>query len=277
MKITKMKGYSALALGLALVLGVPQPGFGVIPVFDGASYAEMGHIWSQNVSTNTKLLEEIAQLEKIYASGIQTYNLAQAMAHSFGPGQKMQWITIAQMAVKDYADDQAAKGWGSAVSGNPAGVPSAWKLATMDISNGAYLAARSPGVNSSIARMASVAMVDGSSQKCLQTISQYRGNSLQNQLGPVLKLAIAHMDGTSATNSQIEQLNLLNAHGEQANNEFRAQGQINACAVEQQIIANKMARDQQVEELTMLGTANQAFNSFSVEDTGAVMTAFHDR
>jgi len=151
--------------------------------------------------------------------------------------------------------------WSSAVSGNPNHVGGPWQMATLSFDKGNYLATQTPGASPALARLASIEAIDGSSTKCLSTISQYRGNSLANQLGPVLKLAIARVDGTPATNSEIEQLNILAAQNEQSNNESYAQGQINACLVEQQILANKMQRDNQVESLNTYAKVTSLYHS----------------
>ncbi len=45
-------------------------------VFDGASYAELGTIWSENVSTNVKLAQTVVQGGTLISQGLQIYNLA---------------------------------------------------------------------------------------------------------------------------------------------------------------------------------------------------------
>ncbi len=225
-------------------------GFGDI-VFDPTSYATLGHIWSQDISNYAKLIETVTQLEKIYANGMQMYNLGVAMSKSFNGANKAQWAAVAQLAVNDYTQDKygESRAWSQAVSGSPSQVPNAWQQSTIALSNGINLTGQTVGQSPALARLASIEALDGSSTKCLSTISQYRGNSLVNQLGPILKLAIARADGTSATNSQIQQLNILAAEHEQGNTESRALGQINACLVEQQVLANKIQRDAMTEDM----------------------------
>lgn len=240
-------------LGLGLLFPSPAAalfGLGDI-VFDPTSYATLGHIWTQDISNYAKLIQTVTQLEKIYANGMQMYTLGRAMSQSFNGANKAQWATLAQMAVADFTQDRYGenRGWSQAVSGNPSQVPSAWQQSTVALSNGINLIGQTIGQSPALARLASIEAVDGSSTKCLATISQYRGNSLANQLGPILKLAIARADGSSATNSDIEQLNILALEQQQGNTESRAQGQINACLVEQQVLANKIQRDTFAENL----------------------------
>jgi type IV secretion system protein TrbJ len=263
----RSKGLVLLGTILAIGIAFPQPaaalfGFGDI-VFDPSSYATLGHIWQQDISNYAKIVETVTQLERIYANGIQMYNLAHAMSQSFSGANKAQWATIAQTAVVYYTRDQYGESriWSSAVSGNPRQVGAAWQMATLALNNGTYLASQTPGASPGLARLASIEAMDGSSTKCLATISQYRGNSLANQLGPILKLAIARADGTTATNSEIQQLNMLAAQHEQGNNELSAQGQIDACLVEQQILANKLQRDNQVQALNTFAKVTSLYAS----------------
>ena len=268
------KGLVLLATMLAAVMVFARPavallGFGDI-VFDPSSYATLGHIWQQDISNYAKIVETVTQLERIYANGIQMYNLANAMSKSFSGPNKAEWATIAQMTVADYTRDQYGENsmWPSAVSGNPKQVGAAWQMATLALTNGTYLATQTPGASLGLAHLASIEAIDGSSQKCLATISQYRSNSLANRLGPILKLAIARADGTAATNSEIQQLNILAAQHEQSNNELYAQGQIDACLVEQQILANKIQRDNQVEALNTYAKVASLYATTPTMPTG---------
>jgi hypothetical protein len=245
--------YTAAIAGMCLLIPFPAGAiFGVGDVvFDPTSYGTLAHIWKQDISNYVKLTQTIAQLEKIYANGIQTYNLAHVMAQSFSGQNKWQWITVAQTAITDYTQDRYGENeaWSEAVGGVPSRVPKAWQQATVALDNGINLAGQTVGQSPTLARLASIEAMDGSSTKCLSTVAQYRGNSLSNVLGPVLKLAIARLDGSSQTNSEIQQLNIVAAEQEQGNNESRAQGQIDACLVEQQVLANKVQRDTFAENL----------------------------
>jgi hypothetical protein len=72
-------------------------------------------------------------------------------------------------------------------------------------------------------------------------------------------LQAAQADDTAATNSSVEQANLLNAGQTQANNEQRAQGELQSCLVEQQIITNKAQRDALAEHLSLMGQTHDYY------------------
>ena len=75
------------------------------------------------------------------------------------------------------------------------------------------------------------------------------GPALPHSREATSSLTANQLDGTSATNSEVQQLNIVAAEQEQGNSESRAQGQINACLVEQQVLANKVQRDTFAENL----------------------------
>ena len=235
-----------------------------------SQYTMFGHIWAQDISTYTKVVETVLQLEKIYSQGIQMYNLANAMSHSFSGPNKSEWVTVAQMAVADASRDQYGENrmWSSTLNGNPSQSAAAWQMSTLALNSGTYLAGETVGQSSGLARLASIEAVDGTSTACLATLGQYHGNSLANALGPVMRWAIAKADGTADTNSQIQQLNLLLGGQGQANTEMYAQGQISACMLQQQILANKMQRDNQVEALNEAARVQQLYTSNPVMPTG---------
>jgi hypothetical protein len=123
------------------------------------------------------------------------------------------------------------------------------------VTHGSYLSSETAGSSRLLAHLATVETLDGSAGKCLSTIAQYRQNAAANT-EPALSLAAAQTDASDGSNSQIEQLNLMNAAQAQANNEARSQGAVEACLVEQQILANKVQRDAVADQLSFLGQAN---------------------
>jgi hypothetical protein len=85
----------------------------------------------------------------------------------------------------------------------------------------------------------------------METISTYRGNSLANAAGPLLKTAIAHLDGTAANNTSVAQSNISNAQLNQLMTESRAQGDLHSCVVEQMLVASKTQSDQITHQLNL--------------------------
>lgn len=243
---------ASLLLLFGLGVSIPRPahailGFGDI-VFDPSSWAEL-------VSSDLTLGEQLVEAVKISTNAIQTFQLATNMAVSFSHASKSDWMTLAQLAVADHVSDLNLKGesagWSNAINGsNPSGAPAAWTAASLGLKDmSVFMAPETIGTSARLAQLASVNVLAGSSVKCMGTISQYRGNSLANSAGPLLKTAIANLDGTAGTNSQIQQANLSNGQLSQLTTELRAHGDLNSCLVEQTLISSKVQSDQITRQL----------------------------
>lgn len=244
---------SALLL-FGLGAAIPKPAqaiFGVGDVvFDPSA-------WGELVNSDLTLGQQLVQAVKIATNAMQTYQLAMNMAVALTHATKSDFITLAQLAVADHVSDLNVKGesagWSTAVNGgNPSGAPAAWTAASLGLKDmSIMMAPETVGTSAKLAQLASVNALTGSSVKCMETISTYRGNSLANAAGPLLKTAIAHLDGTPATNSAIQQSNLQNAQLNQLMTETRAQGDLHSCMVEQMLVASKTQSDQITHQLNL--------------------------
>jgi type IV secretion system protein TrbJ len=269
------KGATLTGLLLAgLLLSLTQPasaifGFGDV-VFDPTSYATLGHIWTEDISNGAKLVQEFNQLVKIYTNGMQMYQLAQQMSQRFSHPQKQSWMTALLTGVNDYTQNQYGEtaNWPTMVNGHPSLAPSAWATATVPVSHTSFLSGEIPGSSRLLAHLATVEAQDGSATKCLATMAQYRANA-QDNLNAIANLQSAHTDDSANTNSNIQQLNLINAAQQQAANEMRSQGRIQACLAEQQVLANKVQRDAAADHLSFLGEAADYQQSETTAWTGA--------
>jgi type IV secretion system protein TrbJ len=273
-------GAVTTAVVLFLPLATPRRSDGMIPVFDAGNWAMLGHIWSEDISTGAKLIQEYNQLVKIYTSGMQIYNLGMSMATSFKTGDKSAWMTLAQLATNDLTQDKYGETltWPAMINGHPGLAPQAWATATFPVTHDSFMLGEIPGGSRLLAKLASLHAIDGASVDCLETIGNYRGNAAMN-LAPILKLAISHLDGTASTNSNIEQLNMVNAHQEQANNELRAQGALASCLAQQATLQNKLQRDDIAEALELQGEIHDlnAATDLNWGDSAATITNYRPR
>jgi type IV secretion system protein TrbJ len=258
--IAKATALTAFALG-GLTLLFPRPaaavfGFGDI-VFDPSNYAVLGKIFTSDASLLAKTIQTYNETVRIYENGLNLYNQAKYMSLRFSQAQRMSWMMLTQAAVNDFTQNRYGEtvNWPAMVNGRPELASAAWTRATVPVIHASSLSSETPGSSRLLAHLASVEAQDGSAAKCLSTIAQYRQNAATNTAA-VLKLAAAQTDGSDNTNSQIEQLNLMNAAQAQANNEARSQSAVEACLVEQQILANKVQRDAVADHLSFVGQAN---------------------
>ena len=240
----------------ALLPAVVMAQFGFSVVSDPTQEA---HSWSQLMND----IQKIKLATNTYQQIIAAYNLAMAAAQYIPGTRKYQFETLAQMAMQDYTQDMHGENaqWSATLNGNPNAASGAWKQATLAVNAGLQIANQTPGHSQMLARLASIEAMDGASTACLQTLGQYHSNTLANALGPVLKLAIARLDGTDTGNRQATLLNLINAHQGQENNELMAQGQINSCIAQQLTLANKIQRDNMAEAMNFSDDVTFAQNT----------------
>jgi type IV secretion system protein TrbJ len=125
----------------------------------------------------------------------------------------------------------------------------AWKFATVSLNGGAasYLQGQSLG-NSRMSQLAMIETSDSISPDCLTAVGQYRSSRSENAT-PNSSLLSQQFDSTDATNSEVQQLNLLNASQAQNLSEAQSQGALHACLASQMTVANMERRNAAVEDL----------------------------
>lgn len=254
----------------ALVLTIPARSlFGVI-VFDPSVFAKL-------VAESEKQIQQYVRQElQLKQETQQALNSAQQLVNQAKQAmhfvqEKKLWMTLGQTAINDLTRNQFGETltWPTMVNGQPRFATGAWTSATMSPSHLGFLSNAVPGSSQPLAQLASVEAQDGSAAKCLATIAEYRANAVANT-NAIASLGGDEMDGSDDTNSEIEQLNLINAAQAQANNEARSQGAVEACLVEQQILAAKVQRDTLADHLTFVGKANDYTVNEQDDWTGAM-------
>lgn len=125
----------------------------------------------------------------------------------------------------------------------------AWKSATVSMNSGAssYLQGQSLG-SSRISQLAMVETSDSISPDCLTAVGQYRTNRTENATANSSLLS-DQFDSSDSTNSEVQQLNLLNASEAQKLSEMQAQGALHTCIAGQMTVANMERRNAAVEDL----------------------------
>jgi hypothetical protein len=134
-------------------------------------------------------------------------------------------------------------------SNSPSTSTTAWKTATLSLNSGAsgYLQGQSLG-SSRISQLAMIETSDAVSPDCLTAVGQYRSNRAGNATANSSLLS-NQFDSTDSTNSEVQQLNLLNAAEAQKLSEMQAQGALHACLAGQMTVANMEHRNAAVEDL----------------------------
>ena len=132
---------------------------------------------------------------------------------------------------------------------SPATSATAWKTATVSMNSGtsSYLQGQSLG-SSRMSQLAMIETADSISPDCLTAVGQYRSNRTENATANSSLLS-DQFDSTDATNSEVQQLNLLNASEAQKLSEMQAQGTLHTCLAGQMTVASMERRNAAVEDL----------------------------
>jgi hypothetical protein len=96
-KLRKVSVHFLLSATLLLWLTAitPEKASAQLATFDASGFAQMGKIWNEDVSTNTKLAQELAQALKLFNQTVQIYGIALQETQFLKKGQVLQAIGFA--------------------------------------------------------------------------------------------------------------------------------------------------------------------------------------
>ncbi len=220
-------------VGGGLVLATATPSFALFGlgdiVFDPTSYASL-------VSQLTTLKTQYTMLK----NNISHFSF------------KQQWQTT--LHAFENADVRnlfgETNGLTTALNTNaPTASIAGWTAASVPMSSDSrsYLAAQ-PSGSPQLALLAMIEMSDSISPDCITAVGQYRAARAQNQPANT-SLAADELDGSDATNSEVQQLNLLNAAEAQKMAEMQSQGVLQACLAAEMAVANMQQRNAAANDL----------------------------
>jgi len=162
-------------------------------------------------------------------------------------------------------------------SNSPSGSVTAWKTATVPVSSGmtTYLKGQTVGNSAQLSQLAMIEMSDSVSPDCLTAVGQYRAARSQNRTAST-SLTQQQFDATSATNSEVQQLNLLNAAQAQQLTEMQSQAAMHVCLASQMTVANMLQRNAAAADLNTAAAVQQqrASNNTSAANEGSTWTTY---
>jgi hypothetical protein len=150
---------------------------------------------------------------------------------------------------------------------SPSASLTGWKTATVPVnsSTSTYLAGQTVGNSTQLSQLAMIEMADSVSPDCLTAVGQYRATRSQDQTANG-SLSLQQFDTTAATNSEVQQLNLLNAAEAQKLTEMQSQGTMQVCLASQMTVANMQQRNAAAADLNTAAAVQQ---QRAVNDTSA--------
>ena len=237
-------------IGAAVLLLTATPGFALFGigdiVFDPTSYAS--------------LVSQLSTLE-------MQYNMLKNNVEHFS--FKQQWQTTLNAMKNANVRNMFGEtnGMTTALNTNsPAASSTAWTAATVPV-NGTtttYLAGQTPG-STQLSELAMIEASDSVSPDCFTAVGQYRGARTQDAAANS-SLASEQLDDGTATNSEVEQLNLLNAGEAQRMSEMQSQGVLQACLASEMAVSNMEQRNAAALDLN---TAAYVAQQRAADDTSA--------
>ena len=241
-------------VGGAVLLLTATPSFALFGigdiVFDPTSYASLA-------SQATTALNQLKTIE----NNVTHFSL------------KQQWQTtlnaLKNANVKNMFGE--TNGMSTALNTNsPTASSAAWTAATVTVSGNttSYLQGQTPG-SAQLSQLAIIEASDSISPDCLTAVGQYRAARMRNATANN-SLAAQQLDGSDATNSEVEQLNLLNAAEVQKMSEMQSQGTLQTCLASQMTVANMQQRNAAALDLNTAAFVQQqrAANDTSAANEG---------
>lgn len=247
----RRKNQYLIAAPLALTVGFiainPQRlhaflGFGEI-VFDPSSYAEIGEVWSQDISNGEKLAETYNQTVKIVKNGLDIYNLATQMSQRV---QSKQTWKMAAFAVGDETTENhynESVNFNAVMNGDYANAGTAWHQSTLNAGTGAYMGAAGAPNSSRMSQYATLQLLSQTSQRCAALLAQYNSVQKVNQKAEDT-LAGDTYDESDLKNAEVAVLNVLSGGMIHVRTQARAQGNLAACQAEQNTLQAKALQDE---------------------------------
>ncbi|WP_353071221.1 hypothetical protein [Tunturiibacter gelidiferens] len=248
-----------IAGGLLLATATPSFalfGIGDI-VFDPTSYASL-------VSQATTALNQFKTIEN------------NVTHFSF----KQQWQTTLNALKSANVANMFGETNGMSIALNtnePSASTMAWKTASVPVSSttSTYLQGQAVGNSAQLSQLAMVEMSDSVSPDCLTAVGQYRATRGQNATANSA-LSQQQFDATSATNSEVQQLNLLNAAQAQQLSEMQSQAAMQVCLASQMTVANMQQRNATAQDLNTAAAvqAERAANDTSAANEGSTWRTY---
>jgi hypothetical protein len=133
---------------------------------------------------------------------------------------------------------------------SPGSSSTAWSMSNVPVSGSTttYLQGQQVGNSAQLSQLAMIEASDSVSPDCLTAVGQYRAARTASATANA-DLAQQQLDTSDSTNSEVEQLNLLNASEAQRMTEIQGQGVLNACLASQMTIANMQQRNAAAQDL----------------------------
>lgn len=201
--------------------------------------------------TNLTLIQQLTQDIQIAATTLKTYQQTVTTYNTIFNNlkyfnAKQIWKTAEnQLTLTNVANKYGeTAGLESQLNGQGQNSSLVWKIMNLAISgtSSSFWSGEVVGQSQRLSTLAHIEAMDAASSQCLAASGAYQASRTAN-LAANTALNASVYDTSDATNSEVEQLNLLNVSNAQRMEEEHAQGQIHACMAAQSAVANMEKRN----------------------------------
>jgi hypothetical protein len=201
----------------------------------------------------------IAEAIQTYNQIVQTYN--QIAYNATYLTSKSAWLGMASVQMMSQTGTVFGETgpWNGAVNGG-VNIPGAYATATYQMTPAPVYSAYQIGNSLMSANIASVNVADGSNPAAMAVIAQARQTQPLNEIA-LTQLEQTTQDGSLNTNSEVEQLNLANGGLMLLNRQVENLAAVNTTLAEQQILANKVRRDELAGSINFYSTLDETVQS----------------
>lgn len=218
---------------------------------EGKSLANQATRIAQGSQTNLTLSQQLIQdvqmagtALKIYNQSITTYNTIFNNLKYFNT--KQIWKTAENALLNSTVQNQYGEtsGLQAQLNGQGQNASTVWKIMNLAISgtSSSFWSSQVVGASDRLSTLAHIEAVDAASTECLAAVGAYNASRSTN-LPANTALINSIYDTTAGTNSEVEQLNLINVSDAQRLEEQHAQGQLQACIAAQNAVNNMDKRN----------------------------------
>jgi hypothetical protein len=200
-----------------------------------------------NLTLSQQLIQDVQMAGtalKIYNQSITTYNTIFNNLKYFNT--KQIWKTAENALMNSSVQNSYGEtsGLQAQLNGQGQNASTVWKIMNLAISgtSSSFWGNQIVGASDRLSTLAHIEAMDAASTQCLAAVGAYNASRTTN-LPANTALNTSIYDTTASTNSEVEQLNLLNVSNSQRMEEQHAQGQLQACMAAQNAVNNMDKRN----------------------------------
>ena len=258
--LTLVGGVAAFAMAIpahaqfgGIVLDPTQASHAVVQIANEekglvAQATQIANGQQANLTLSQQLIQDIQMAGtalKIYQQSITTYNTIFNNLKYFNTKQIWHTAENALMNTSVQNTYGETAGLQSQLNGQSQNSNLVWKIMNLAISgtSSSFWSQQVVGQSDRLATLAHIEAMDAASSQCLAAAGAYQASRAANiQANNALNASV--YDATDGTNSEVEQLNLMNVSNSQRAEEEHAQGQLHACMAAQAAVSNMDKRNE---------------------------------